>query len=311
VLANGDVINANKNENSDLWVAMRGGSGNFGLITRMDMKAIKFPDPDVPHIFSGIIGWNLSKAQEVVDAYIEFAENIPNDPASSANLWWHWSRLDGMKLQNTPANTNNDPKAPGLAKFLAIDNVVLNTLRSNTMYNITMEIAGDDHNYNIWYPSAFYSDSRIIWYAQEKHEELVKTLDEIIPAGNLLSTQAQFQPLTKTMVAHSKGNNIAGLEKHVAKGTGMLFLASCIVSTAEDYDVATPLLRAYSEDVNRYADSLGLNWHWIYLDYANGEQDPIASFGQENIAKMKNASLKYDPQQVFQKLRGSGFKLPA
>lgn len=36
VLANGTIINANANENADLWKAQKGGSGNFGFVTRID-----------------------------------------------------------------------------------------------------------------------------------------------------------------------------------------------------------------------------------------------------------------------------------
>lgn len=37
VLANGTVVNANADENADLWRAQKGGSGNFGFITRVDL----------------------------------------------------------------------------------------------------------------------------------------------------------------------------------------------------------------------------------------------------------------------------------
>jgi FAD/FMN-containing dehydrogenase len=39
VLANGTVVNANVDENADLWLALKGGSGNFGIVTRFDMMA--------------------------------------------------------------------------------------------------------------------------------------------------------------------------------------------------------------------------------------------------------------------------------
>ncbi|ESZ90177.1 hypothetical protein SBOR_9430 [Sclerotinia borealis F-4128] len=35
VLADGQIINANANANSDLWTALKGGSNNFGVVTRM------------------------------------------------------------------------------------------------------------------------------------------------------------------------------------------------------------------------------------------------------------------------------------
>ena len=41
VLANGDVVQANKNTNSDLFWALKGGSSNFGIVTRFDLETIK------------------------------------------------------------------------------------------------------------------------------------------------------------------------------------------------------------------------------------------------------------------------------
>jgi hypothetical protein len=38
VLANGTTINANADNNSDLWLALKGGANNFGVVTRYDMK---------------------------------------------------------------------------------------------------------------------------------------------------------------------------------------------------------------------------------------------------------------------------------
>ncbi|KAI1763284.1 hypothetical protein GGR53DRAFT_497943 [Hypoxylon sp. FL1150] len=37
VVASGEIINANAQENSDLWVALRGGGNNLGIVTRFDV----------------------------------------------------------------------------------------------------------------------------------------------------------------------------------------------------------------------------------------------------------------------------------
>lgn len=46
-----------------------------------------------------------------------------------------------------------------------------------------------------------------------------------------------------------------------------------------------------------------------YLNYADGSQDPLASYGADNIRKMKAAAAKYDPNGVFQKRVPGGFKI--
>ena len=48
----------------------------------------------------------------------------------------------------------------------------------------------------------------------------------------------------------------------------------------------------------------------IYLNYATDFQDSISSYGQVNVQKLRDASRKYDPDQVFQKLVPGGFKIP-
>lgn len=37
-LADGRVVNANARTNPDLWIALKGGSNNFGILTRFDMR---------------------------------------------------------------------------------------------------------------------------------------------------------------------------------------------------------------------------------------------------------------------------------
>ena len=54
---------------------------------------------------------------------------------------------------------------------------------------------------------------------------------------------------------------------------------------------------------------MGLQRQWIYLNYANDDQDPIGSYGSANVAKLQAASKKYDPTGLFQTNVPGGFKL--
>lgn len=88
VLANGSIVNANIDQNNDLWQALKGGSGNLGLVTRFDMYIIDFPDPDVTDIWGGLAYFNLSSADEVIAAYVDFVEHNHEDKNSSTMLYW-------------------------------------------------------------------------------------------------------------------------------------------------------------------------------------------------------------------------------
>lgn len=54
---------------------------------------------------------------------------------------------------------------------------------------------------------------------------------------------------------------------------------------------------------------MGLDHPYLYQNYAAQQQNVLASYGATNLAKLKAASQKYDPQQVFQRLQPGYFKL--
>ena len=63
------------------------------------------------------------------------------------------------------------------------------------------------------------------------------------------------------------------------------------------------------QKANEAAADMDLLHNFVYLDYANQVQDPIQSYGPENVARLRAAARKYDPRGVFQRLVPGGFKL--
>lgn len=61
---------------------------------------------------------------------------------------------------------------------------------------------------------------------------------------------------------------------------------------------------------NEAARDMGLLHKFVYLNYANQVQDPISTYGRENVASLRAAATRYDPQGVFQRQVPGGFKLP-
>lgn len=311
VLADGSIINANEHEHRDLWVALRGSSGNFGLVTRFDMKAIPYANRPLPNIYGGLVTYDLEKRDEFIDAYLRFVDDTPTDQYSSVG-WWqdYYSDTDETVLLAAIDNSANKQGTPQINKLLDVGGIKSNSLRGDSLANITRELDGEENLYNIWFTSTFDSDARIINYALKRNEKLVQeVLAAKLPETNFRN-RAMFQPITKTMVSHSKGNNVLGLESRVARGNGVMFLVRILIDSAEDEAIAIPLVQRLHEDITNYATELGINWNWEYLNYAHGLQDPIATFGAENIEKLRKASRKYDPSGIFQNVRGSGFKIP-
>ncbi|KAI4593428.1 hypothetical protein KJ359_009318 [Pestalotiopsis sp. 9143b] len=124
----------------------------------------------------------------------------------------------------------------------------------------------------------------------------------------------QLQPITVPMVAAGKGLNSLGLENDVAASGGRPGIMSSITMsmTSSEWEAEMYALALEAEkDMEEYAASMdnGL-WEWRYLNYADFTYDPIASYGEESVDRIRQVSHQYDPDGVFQNLRKSGFKIP-
>lgn len=60
---------------------------------------------------------------------------------------------------------------------------------------------------------------------------------------------------------------------------------------------------------NSAAKSMGLDYKYIYQNYASSNQNVFASYGAANERRLSQISKKYDPDQVFQRLQPGYFKL--
>jgi len=79
ITANGRKLRASENENGDLFWAIRGGGGNFGVVTQYEFKL----HPVGPEILAGLLVFPLEQAKQVLTQYRESIESTPED----LNVW--------------------------------------------------------------------------------------------------------------------------------------------------------------------------------------------------------------------------------
>jgi FAD/FMN-containing dehydrogenase len=82
VTAAGQVVRASASEHPDLFWALRGGGGNFGVVTRFEFQL----HPVGPNVLSGLIVYPLSGAKGVLQRYRDFVAKAPDDLAVWAVL---------------------------------------------------------------------------------------------------------------------------------------------------------------------------------------------------------------------------------
>jgi len=74
VMADGQVLEASESENTDLFWALRGGGGNFGIVTRWTFRA-----HPVSKVTAGLVVFPADERKSVLQKYREYAVTLPNE----------------------------------------------------------------------------------------------------------------------------------------------------------------------------------------------------------------------------------------
>ena len=75
VLADGRVVRASEHENADLFWGIRGGGGNFGIVTEFEYRL----HPLGPIVLAGLALWPIERAPEVVRAWRDYVDGAPDE----------------------------------------------------------------------------------------------------------------------------------------------------------------------------------------------------------------------------------------
>ncbi|KAJ0108397.1 hypothetical protein J7T55_005374 [Diaporthe amygdali] len=303
VLADGRIVKANKDEHPDLFRALKGGSSNFGIVTSFKMAMVENKG-----IWGGITVFSKEHIPAAIEATRDFAANVAAHP--DENLIVLFTKLPSFKetvICTLYVSMTGTERAPAYSKWLALPEITTNT-KMTTVAELIAENNTPGNYHVIWFTLTFKNNTRIMAKASELHDTLVEELESIVPDGNMVS-QCIFQPLPKLYGEKSAeaGGNMLGLEKQ--KDDAVLLLALVSVPTAEQRAIAYPKVKAWVDEVQKFATSIDGAEDWLYLNYANSSQDVLASYGAENVEFMKKVAAKYDPEQVFQKLCPGGFKV--
>jgi len=79
VLADGSFVRASEKDNSDLFWALRGGGGNFGVVTRFEFQL----HPVGPEVLSGLVVYPIDQARDVLEKYRGLAGQLGDE----TNIW--------------------------------------------------------------------------------------------------------------------------------------------------------------------------------------------------------------------------------
>ncbi|TVY62856.1 Bifunctional solanapyrone synthase [Lachnellula suecica] len=301
VLAGGRIVNANREENPDLWLALKGGINNFGIVTRFDLLA--FPQAD---FWGGMIVWDDSAVPQLLSA-LAALDTADYDEFAALILSMAFVSSSGFIASGTIQYTKPEANPPTFQPFTSAMPQYANSMRISNLTDFVtefVELQGNGKR-QLYVTSTFQSS---LAFLTEIYSHFKATLPPFSNVPNFVASLT-LQPISPDLVskAAALGGNSLGLQSPTPP------LVLCLLAFTWESAGDDAAVEALGKSLNAWIvdqAKIGGLWNqWVYLNYAASWQNPIGGYGAVNKVKLQAASRKYDPTGVFQKRVPGGFKL--
>ncbi len=285
VTADGQKVTASDNENPDLFWAIRGGGGNFGVVTQFEFKLY----PVGPDVLSGLVVYPFAEAKQVLDQYRSFNQSAPEE----LSVW---------------AVLRKAPPLPFLPEAVHGTEVVVFALcysgdpAEGQKLIEPLRTCGTPHGehigvqpYAAWqqaFDPLLTPGARNYWKSHNFEELSDGALETAMEyTGKLPSPQCEI------FIAHLEGasNRVpAEAMAYAHRSATYVMNVHARWDDAKDDDACRNWARDFFKDSQPYASA------GAYVNFMTGDEgDALATAYGGNYARLAEVKKKYDPDNVF------------
>ena len=283
VLADGSFVTASESTHPDLFWALRGGGGNFGVVTRFAFRL-----SPIPTVVTGPMLWTLDRGDEILSWYRDFIPNAPDE----LNAWFGFMTV---------------PPAPPFPDELQLQKVA----------GILFCWAGDPAD-----AAEALAPARALQPALDGVQELPPAainaaFDPIYPAGDqwywrshvvaeisddAVATNTEFAQTLPTWKCTTHLYPISGAAARVgqsdtawsARDGGWVQVIVGVDSDAANAGLVTDWARSYSDAIQPFTTGGG----YVNMMMDEGEDRVRAIYGP-NYDRLAQIKAEYDPDNLF------------
>lgn len=287
VTADGELLQVSQDEHPDLFWALRGGGGNFGVVTSFEFRLHAVG----PTILAGPILWDANQAGDVLRFYRDFVRDAPDElgtvvrfgtapPLPVIPEYLHWRPV--MIVGSCYAGPIEDGEK-ALRPLRAFRTPLLDLVGAKPY--AAFQSALDStvvHGWNYYWKSTHLSELR---------DDLIDVI-----AGHAFSSSS---PRSYVAMFHLKGAVSRVAEGETAFGNRQASHAITLDAAwrpGEDYgDRDTAWTKRFFAALGHFRDG-------VYVNFLGGDEDPDRvreAYGDSVYNRLVDVKTTYDPDNVF------------
>jgi FAD/FMN-containing dehydrogenase len=282
VTADGELVQADDETHPDLFWAIRGGGGNFGVATRF-----RFRLHDVPSIVGGIL--MLPATPEVIASFVAEAEAAPDELTTIANVMKappipfvpeeHHGELAIFALMAYAGDTEAGERA--VAPFRSLAEPLADMLRPMSYPEIYMPDEEDYHPIAVGHTR----------FADDIDEAAAATILDRISASSAMMAVTQIRALGGAMARVP-----ADATAFAHRGSRLMVTVAAIYEQEEE----APRHQAWVDDL---AGTLRQDEHGAYVNFLGeeGETGIREAYPGPTWDRLRSIKRRYDPENLFRR----------
>jgi FAD/FMN-containing dehydrogenase len=284
VTADGQIQRARQDENADLFWSLRGGGGNFGVVTRFTFRLHEVG----PTVTGGLMVWSADRVDDVLASYVDLTESAPRELTAAVTVRlapaapflpeaWHGKPIVGLLLCHSGADPDAD-----LDPVLAIGNPIAALVTEKPYTEQQSMLDGMEPKGHRYYWKTEYVPGLSSEFLHTFRDRALKVTS----------------PLSESIVIHLAGALNERADDDGAVGNRdaryLTAFAGQWPNEAED-DEHVAWVRESWESVRPF--STGGNY--LNFQTADEEEDRLQATYGSNFDRLVEVKEKYDPDNVF------------
>jgi FAD/FMN-containing dehydrogenase len=285
VTADGDVVRADGDEHADLFWAVRGGGGNFGIVTEFEFCLNSVG----PLVLSGLLLWPMEQAASVSRSYRDWARTAPDELATALVM------RRAPALETIPEALHGQPVvAVGVCWIGDPEDGehVLDPIRTGAPALVDLVEARLYVDHQAMFDASF---PHGIWI-HSKAADVAALTDDVIDV--LLEHAARTASPRSGIIAWQLGGAVGRVDELAtpfgSRGCGYLVDILGATDGADGFTEQRDWARACWADLAPHQTGAYVNW---MMD--EGPDKVREAYGAERYARLRSIKRRYDPDNVF------------